>query len=1241
MLPSSGYFKAINCPFYSSGLCERPHCHYRHVKREEPPLLPPPQNENKMLQLQYLNDRLKRVQDEVSQLSGTSAVGYVPTPKRQCVAPAVKAPEKRYIPAQSVPQYRPTPLSELRKRQLPPPPVVLPPPAKKVREPYEPASVSVSVPSAKVVEEESGVSDDEPEINLVKEEEDAIIQMRDRRQDAEARLSKDENDEVTETTSTNGPKCAGDGEKAESSNKGESAEKEEMQPVKENPERDKDNAKENDTCKDEASKDEEVLNEQSSSKSSSKHRSSSDKSVPKDKSSSGKPTPKDKSSTDKSASKGSSSSKEKPSDKSASKDSSSSKEKSSSKDKRSSNHKSSKDKSSSKNKSSSKDKSSSHDSSAKEKTSSKDKSTSKEKSSSNGKSSSNHKSSSKDMKGNKSSKSSDKSSKSTEKSRDTSSSKSSSSVKHSSKSKNSPSSKDKSHSSVKSSSKHSSSSSRHRHQSSSAKSSSSGHKSSSKHKSSSSHKSSSADKSSTKNKTSSSAKPDHHKRSPHKSSKSHRKSEDSDDPAHASPDSFGGTSDVEDSNESGQHGVRNGCVKEDSLSRMASPPMSIASDDLPEWDSDEDETYQQCLKIFQEEAPAPKTVLPPASVEKSKQEPLPELPSAKKRVAHQPELTRACFLPFIVDSLCPRNAAPRPFLTFASCSFRAVQKVESLRPYQSPAQALHNRFAQIKERYAGASNGQKAAGSAFVSSVLQAQQEVGKKRIAHVPNAALLAVRRNSGNTQTPQPSSNAQSSYVMQTQPKGTSRVAHTPAVATSGRPTIPAEYGSKVPTAVRQRYLNLFIDECLKKCSSEERAYEKALKEESSSYERSSSKAVYVNVVVNTLKRLRREVEEGLLLLPEEPQELQEDVVSPPQQPAPRHPPPSATQVPKTPASNQNRVVSHEFILGGAMAARTSFSIERNRYRKPQCNLTLPRLYKSLEAYLMTSEQLEENCYPRPHPSEPGRAVITVTEPRKYSVIKPGVVLRCSRCGTPFALDFEKNYVQPQECVYHWGRLWKRRIAGAIESRYSCCQGDAQAEGCCVGQGHVHEGPDPNLRTGFVQTLPKSPPPDGCPGVYALDCEMCYTTEGLELTRVTVVNMDLKPVYETLVVPENKILDYNTRFSGISENDLAGETTTLRQVQAVLLSLFSDRTILLGHSLESDFRALKLIHSCVVDTAVVFPHRLGPPFKRALRTIMAECLRKIIQNGVEGHDSQEDAVACMELMLWKVKEDLKKEAR
>lgn len=41
----------------------------------------------------------------------------------------------------------------------------------------------------------------------------------------------------------------------------------------------------------------------------------------------------------------------------------------------------------------------------------------------------------------------------------------------------------------------------------------------------------------------------------------------------------------------------------------------------------------------------------------------------------------------------------------------------------------------------------------------------------------------------------------------------------------------------------------------------------------------------------------------------------------------------------------------------------------------------------------------------------------------------------------------------------------------------------------------------------------------------KQCYTKQGLELTRVTVIDSEMKVIYDTFVKPESKVVDYNTR--------------------------------------------------------------------------------------------------------------------
>ncbi|KAJ3250247.1 hypothetical protein HK103_003708 [Boothiomyces macroporosus] len=55
-------------------------------------------------------------------------------------------------------------------------------------------------------------------------------------------------------------------------------------------------------------------------------------------------------------------------------------------------------------------------------------------------------------------------------------------------------------------------------------------------------------------------------------------------------------------------------------------------------------------------------------------------------------------------------------------------------------------------------------------------------------------------------------------------------------------------------------------------------------------------------------------------------------------------------------------------------------------------------------------------------------------------------------------------------------------------------------------------------------------------------------------------------------------------------------------------------------------MIHENVIDTAQVFPHPKGLPYRHSLKMLVERNLGRFIQTGE--HDSFEDARACIDLL-------------
>ncbi|XP_063363708.1 RNA exonuclease 5 isoform X2 [Cydia amplana] len=174
------------------------------------------------------------------------------------------------------------------------------------------------------------------------------------------------------------------------------------------------------------------------------------------------------------------------------------------------------------------------------------------------------------------------------------------------------------------------------------------------------------------------------------------------------------------------------------------------------------------------------------------------------------------------------------------------------------------------------------------------------------------------------------------------------------------------------------------------------------------------------------------------------------------------------------------------------------------------------------------------------------------------------------------------------------------------------------------------------YVMTKDQYMPVTDKSPMFGLDCEMCITDAGSELTRVSLVDEKHNMIYDSLVKPYNDITDYLTRYSGITKSLLSEVTKRLEDVQKDIRELLPADAILVGQSLNLDLHALRMMHPYVIDTSVIFNFTGERTRKPKLKALARELLKLDIQSGKNGHCSVEDSLASLKLVQLKLSKSI-----
>ncbi|KAH7007583.1 ribonuclease H-like domain-containing protein [Ilyonectria destructans] len=163
------------------------------------------------------------------------------------------------------------------------------------------------------------------------------------------------------------------------------------------------------------------------------------------------------------------------------------------------------------------------------------------------------------------------------------------------------------------------------------------------------------------------------------------------------------------------------------------------------------------------------------------------------------------------------------------------------------------------------------------------------------------------------------------------------------------------------------------------------------------------------------------------------------------------------------------------------------------------------------------------------------------------------------------------------------------------------------------------------------------------ALDCEMAGVKGGgSEIVSICVVDFFTKEILvNSLVKPGEFIIQWRSDIHGVTPATMSiavARQQALDGWKAAREELWkhaNEHTVLVGQSLHNDLKALRVVHTKIVDTAIVSAEAAFGRGERAgrkwgLEVLCKELLNLRIRLGSGVHNDMEDTMAAREVALW-----------